>query len=125
MKNEILRIPSAALPDTRIPQLPIRIDFEHPERNYPPEFWLTVPTEKQQELIVEFDNYGMEYIIYEVSDSFPQKSVAVCRWTSYQDTERKVIEICKTLFIDDFIVSDGGLSSIDVNGDLYGFIYFD
>ncbi|MBD5243063.1 MAG: hypothetical protein HDS60_03125 [Barnesiella sp.] len=125
MKNEILRIPSAALPDTRIPQLPIRIDFEHPERNYPPEFWLTVPTEKQQELIEEFDNYGMEYIIYEVSDSFPQKSVAVCRWTSYQDTERKVIEICKTLFIDDFIVSDGGLSSIDVNGDLHGFIYFD
>ncbi|MDE5628492.1 MAG: hypothetical protein K2I69_02925 [Muribaculaceae bacterium] len=125
MKNEILKIPSAALPDTRMPQLPIRIDFVHPERNYPPEFWLVVPTDKQQALIEEFEKHGMEYIIYEVSDSSPKKSVAVCRWTSYQDTERKVIEICKTLFIDDFVVSAGGLSSVAVNGDLQGFFCFD
>ena len=125
MKNEILRIPSAALPDTRIPQLPIRIDFEHPERNYPPEFWLVVPTDKQQALIEEFDKQGIEYIIYEISDSFPQKYVAVCRWNSYQDTEPKVIEICKILYIEDFVVSDGGLSSVDINGYLQGFINFD
>lgn len=125
MKNEILKIPSAAIPNVRVPQLPIRCDFEHPEKNYPPEFWITIPTDKQQDLIGEFDNYGMEYIIYEVSDSSPKKSVAVCRWLSYQDTEPKVIEICKTLFIDDFVVSDGGLSTVNVNGDLKGFLCFD
>lgn len=125
MKNEILRIPSAALPDTRIPQLPIRVDFDSPVRNYPPEFWLVVPIDKQQALIEAFEKHGMEYIIYEITDSAPKKSIAVCRWLSYQDTEPKVIEICKTLFIDDFIVSDGGLSSVDVNGDLQGFFYFD
>ena len=123
--NEILKIPSSVLPDARQPQLPIRVDFDSPVRNYPPEFWLVVPTDKQQALIEEFEKHGMEYIIYEISDSFPQKSVAVCRWTSYQDTERKVIEICKTLFIEDFVVSDGGLSSVDVNGDSKGFINFD
>lgn len=125
MKNEILRIPSAALPDTRIPQLPIRVDFDSPVRNYPPEFWLVVPIDKQQALIEAFEKNGMEYIIYEITDSAPKKSIAVCRWLSYQDTEPKVIEICKTLFIDDFIVSDGGLSSVDVNGDLQGFICFE
>ena len=116
---------SSALPDARHSQFPIRVDFDSSVGNYPPEFWLVVPTDKQQALIEEFEKHGMEYIIYEISDSFPQKSVAVCRWTSYQDTERKVIEICKTLFIEDFVVSDGGLSSVDVNGDLKGFIYFD
>ena len=123
--NEVKKIPSSALPDARQPQLPIRVDFDSPVRNYPPEFWLVVPTDKQQALIEEFEKHGMEYIIYEISDSFPQKSVAVCRWTSYQDTERKVIEICKTLFIEDFVVSDGGLSSVNVNGYLQGFINFD
>lgn len=123
--NEILKIPLSALPDARQPQLPIRVDFDSPVRNYPPEFWLTVPTDKQQALIEEFEKHGMEYFIYEISDFFPQKSVAVCRWTSYQDTEPKVIEICKTLFIEDFVVSDGGLSSVDVNGDLQGFLCFD
>lgn len=92
--NEIIKIPLSALPDARQPQLPIRVDFDSPVRNYPPEFWLVVPTDKQQALIEEFEKHGMEYFIYEISDSFPQKSVAVCRWTSYQDTERKVIEIC-------------------------------
>lgn len=125
MKNEILRIPSATLPDARMPQLTIRVDYVHPEQNYLPEFWLVVPTDNQQALIEEFEKHGMEYIIYEISDSVPQKSVAVCRWTSYRDTEPKVMEICKTLFIDDFVVSDGGLSSVDVNGDLQGFFYFD
>ena len=123
--NEVQKILSSAVPDARQPQLPIRVDFDSPVRNYPPEFWLVVPTDKQQALIEEFEKHGMEYIIYEISDSFPQKSVAVCRWTSYQDTERKVIEICKTLFIEDFVVSDGGLSSVDVNRDSKGFINFD
>lgn len=123
--NEILKIPSSALPDARQPQLPIRVDNVHHEQNYPPEFWLVVPNDKQQALIEAFEKHRMEYIIYEISDSFPQKSVAVCRWTSYLDTGPKVIEICKTLFIDDFIVSDGGLSSVDVNGDLQGFIGFE
>ena len=123
--NEVKKIPLSALPDARQPQLPIRVDLDSPVRNYPPEFWLVVPTDKQQALIEEFEKHGMEYIIYEISDSFPQKSVAVCRWTSYQDTERKVIEICKTLFIEDFVVSDGGLSSVNVNGDSKGFINFD
>ena len=125
MKNEILKIPSAVIPDTRMPQLPIRIDFDHLYRNYSPEFWLVVPTDKQQALIEEFENMEMEYIIFEISDSIPQKSVAVCRWLSYQDTEPKVIEICKTLFIDEFVVSDGGLSTINVKGDLKGFLCFD
>lgn len=123
--NEILKIPSAALPDARLSQLPIRCDFEHPERNYPPEFWLAVPTDKQQPLIEEFERREMEYIVYEISDSSPKMSVAVCRWLSYQDTAPKVIEICKTLFIEDFVVSDGGLSTVNVNGDLQGFICFD
>ena len=123
--NEVQKILSSALPDARQPQLPIRVDLDSPVRNYPPEFWLVVPTDKQQTLIEEFEKHGMEYIIYEISDSFPQKSVAVCRWTTYQDTEPKVIEICKTLFIEDFVVSDGGLSSVDVNGDLKGFFCFD
>lgn len=123
--NEILRIMSSALPDARLSQLPIRCDFDNPERNNPPEFWLAVSTDKQQTLIEEFERYEMEYIVYEISDSFPKKSVAVCRWLSYKDTEPKVIGICKTLFIDDFVVSDGGLTSVNVNGDLQGFICFD
>lgn len=125
MKNEILKITSAALPDARMPQLPIRVDFDSPVRDYPPEFWLVVPTDKQQALIEEFERHEMEYIIYEISDSVPKKSIAVCRRLSYQDTEPKIIEICKTLFIDDFVVSDGGLTSVNVNGDLKGFICFD
>lgn len=125
MKNEIRKIPSAALPDARMPQLPIRVDFDSPVRDYPPEFWLVVPADKQQALIEEFERHEMEYIIYEISDSVPKKSIAVCRRLSYQDTEPKIIEICKTLFIDDFVVSDGGLTSVNVNGDLKGFICFD
>lgn len=123
--NEILRIKSSALPDARLPQLPIRVDLDAPVRNYPPEFWLAVPTDKQQILIEELERNEMEYIVYEISDSFPKKSVAVCRWLSYKDTEPKVIEICKALFIDEFVVSDGGLTSVNVNGDLQGFICFD
>lgn len=123
--NEILKIPSSALPDARMPQLPIRVDFDSPVRDYPPEFWLVVPTDKQQALIEEFERTKMEYIIYEISDSTPPESVAVCRWWSYQETVPKVIEICKTLFIDDFVVSDGGLTSVNANGDLHGFICFD
>lgn len=123
--NEIIKIPSAALPDARLPQLPIRVGYDPPVRSYPPEFWLAVPTDKQQILIEEFERHEMEYIIYEISDSVPKKSIAVCRRLSYQDTEPKVIEICKTLFIEDFVVSDGGLSSVNVNGDLKGFICFD
>lgn len=125
MKNEIRKIPSATLPDARHPQLPIRVGFDPPVRDYPPEFWLVVPTDKQQALIEEFERTEMEYIIYEICDSVPKKSIAVCRWLSYQDTEPKVIEICKTLFIEDFVVSDGGLTSVNVNGDLKGFICFD
>ena len=123
--NEFLRILSSALPEARQPQLPIRVDFDSSVRNYPPEFWLAVPTDKQQALIEEFERTEMEYIIYEISDSVPKKSIAVCRWLSYQDTEPKVIEICKTLFIEDFVVSDGGLSTVNVNGDLQGFICFE
>ena len=119
--NEIIKIPSSALPDAQQPQFTI----EYPMRRYPPEFWLEVPIDKQQALIEELEKHGMEYFIYEISDSFPKTSVAVCRWTSYQDTEPKVIEICKTLFIEDFVVSDGSLSSVDVNGDLQGFICFE
>lgn len=123
--NKVLKISSSVLPNAQQPQLPIRVDYVHPEENYPPEFWLEVPTDKQQALIEEFERNEMEYIIYEISDSFPQKSVAVCRWTSYQDTKPKVIDICKTLFIEDFVVSDGGLSTVNVNGDLKGFFCFD
>ena len=123
--NEFLRILSSALPEARQPQLPIRVDFDSSVRKYPPEFWLAVPTDKQQALIEEFERTEMEYIIYEISDSVPKKSIAVCRWLSYQDTEPKVIEICKTLFIEDFVVSDGGLSTVNVNGDLQGFICFE
>lgn len=125
MMNEILKIQSKAFPDARLPQLPIRVDFDHPVRNYPPEFWIAISTDKQQALIEEFEKQEMEYIIYDIYDSIPKKSVVVCRWLTYQDTEPKVIEICKTLFIDDFIVSDGGLTSVNVNGDLQGFICFD
>ena len=123
--NEFLKILSSALPEARQPQLPIRVDFDSSVRNYPPEFWLAVPTDKQQALIEEFARTEMEYIIYEISDSVPKKSIAFCRWLSYQDTEPKVIEICKTLFIEDFVVSDGGLSTVNVNGDLQGFICFE
>ena len=123
--NEFLKILSSALPEARQPQLPIRVDFDSSVRNYPPEFWLAVPTDKQQALIEEFERTEMEYIIYEISDSVPKKSIAVCRWLSYQDTEPKVIEICKTLFIEDFVVSDGGLNTVNVNGDLQGFICFE
>lgn len=123
--NEILKIKSSALPDARLPQLPMRVDLDTQVRNYPPEFWLAVSSDKQQSLIEEFERHEMEYIVYEISDSVPKKSVAVCRWLSYQDTVPKVIEICKTLFIDDFVVSDGGLTSVNVNGDLQGFICFD
>ena len=49
--NEILRIMSSALPDARLSQLPIRCDFDNPERNNPPEFWLAVSTDKQQILL--------------------------------------------------------------------------
>ena len=123
--NEVQKILSSAVPDVRQPQLPIRVDDDSPVRNYPPEFWLVVPTDKQQALIEEFERTEMEYIIYEISDSVPKKSIAVCRWLSYQDTEPKVIEICKTLFIEDFVVSDGGLSTVNVNGDFQGFICFE
>ena len=123
--NEVLKILSSALPDARHSQFPIRVDFDSPVRNYPPEFWLVVPTDKQQALIEEFEKHLMEYIIYEISDSIPHNSVAVCRWSSYQDTVPKVINICKTLFIDEFVVSDGGLSTVNVNGDLQGFFCFD
>lgn len=123
--NEILKIPSSALPDARQPQLPIRVGYVHHEQNYLPEFWLVVPTDNQQALIEEFERHEMEYIVYEISDSIPPESVAVCRWWSYQETVPKVIEICKTLFIDDFVVSDGGLTSVNANGDLHGFICFD
>lgn len=123
--NDIINIKYSALPDARLPQLPIRVDLDAPVRNYPPEFWLAVPYDKQQAMIEEFERNEMEYIVYEISDSFPKKSVAVCRWLSYQDTAPKVIEICKTLFIDDFVVSDGGLTSVNVNGNLQGFICFD
>lgn len=123
--NDIIKIKYSALPDARLPQLPIRVDFDSPVRDYPPEFWLVVPTDKQQALIEEFERSEMEFIIYEISDSVPQKSIAVCRWLSYQDTEPKIIEICKTLFIADFVVSNGGLTSVNVSGDLKGFICFD
>lgn len=123
--NDIIKIKYSALPDARLPQLPIRVDFDSPVRDYPPEFWLVVPTDKQQALIEEFERSEMEFIIYEISDSVPKKSIAVCRWLSYQDTEPKIIEICKTLFIDDFVVSNGGLTSVNVSGDLKGFICFD
>lgn len=123
--NDIIKIKYSALPDARLPQLPIRVNFDSPVRDYPPEFWLVVPTDKQQALIEEFERSEMEFIIYEISDSVPKKSIAVCRWLSYQDTEPKIIEICKTLFIDDFVVSDGGLTSVNVSGDLKGFICFD
>lgn len=75
-------------------------------------------------MIEELERNEMEYIIYEIPESVPKTSIAVCRWLSFQETEPKVIEICKTLFIDDFVVSDGGLSSVNVNGDLQGFYYF-
>lgn len=78
--NEILRIKYSALPDARLPQLPIRVDLDAPVRNYPPEFWLAVPYDKQQALIEEFERNEMEYIVYEISDLVPKKSVAVCRW---------------------------------------------
>lgn len=123
--NDIIKIKYSALPDARLPQLPIRVDFDSPVRDFPPEFWLVVPTDKQQALIEEFERSEMEFIIYEISDSVPKKSIAVCRWLSYQDTEPKIIEICKTLFIDDFVVSNGGLTSVNVSGDLKGFICFD
>lgn len=115
----------SALPDARLPQLSIRLDFESPIQRCLPEFWLVVPTDEQLNLIEEFEKRGMEYIIYEICDSVPPKTIAVCRLSTYHYTAPIVIEICKELLIDDFIVSDGGLSSVNVNGDLQGFFCFD
>lgn len=123
--NEILKIKSSALPDARLSQLPIRCNLEHPEQSYPPEFWFEIPTDEQSALVDEFEKHGMEYLIYEITDSEPSKTIAVCRSSTYQYTAPIVIEICKELLIDDFIVSDGGLSTVNVNGDLQGFFCFD
>lgn len=123
--NEILRIKSSALPDARHAQLPLRLDIHDSPKSYPPEFWLEIPTDNQAMLIHEFEKHEMEYLIFEITDSVPLRSVAVCRWSTYQDAVQKVIEICKSLSINDYVVSDGGLTSVNINGDLQGFICFD
>lgn len=123
--NEILKIKSSALPDAQQPQLPICSDFAKQPQSYPPEFWLEIPTDNQAVLIHEFEKYEMEYLIFEITDTVPPKSLAVCRWLTYQASVQKVIEICKKLFIDNFIVSDGSLTSVNLNGDLQGFICLD
>lgn len=120
-----MKISNSALPDILQRQFQICIDSENQEGYYPPEFWIAITTDKQEILIAELEKQGLEYIIYEITDSIPPKSIAVCRCRSYRDTELAIIETCKTLLIDDFVVSDGGLSSVDVNGDLQGFICFD
>ncbi|WP_303644580.1 hypothetical protein [Bacteroides caecimuris] len=126
--NEIIKITAKALPNAQLPQLPLPIPplDEEPIKAYPPEFWLSIHTKQQQALIKEFEDNGLEYLIYEIVDSVPAISKAVCRsWRSYIETEAIVEEICHKMRVDGFVVSDGCLASINANGDFKGFIYVD
>ena len=126
--NEVIKITAKALPSAQRPQLPLPIPpvDDEPLKAYPPEFWLSFPAAQQLSLIKEFENNGLEYIIYEIVDSSLAISKAVCRSLhSYLETEAIVKEICNHLNIDGFVVSNGSLSSVNTNGDLQGFICFD
>lgn len=126
--NEIIKITAKALPNAQLPQLPLPIPplDEEPIKAYPPEFWLSIQTKQQQSLIREFEDNGLEYLIYEIVDSVPAISKAVCRsWLSYVETKAIVEEICHNMGVDGFVVSDGCLASVNANGDFQGFICFD
>lgn len=124
--NEILKIKSKGLPDISVPQLPLPIGLNPPLKSYPPEFWLEIATDRQHEMIEELEKKALEYIVYDVEDSFPLKSVVVCRsWLPYIEMERIVMDICNTFFIGRFVVSDGSLSTVSADGDLKGFVSFD
>jgi len=120
--NEIIKIKSDGLPNIQIPQHSL------PEgmKSYPAEFWLEISTEKQHEMIDALCEANLEYIAYEIEDSLPLKSLVICRsLLPYSETERIIKNICNKLQIDEFVISDGSLSSVSANGDLQGFISFD
>lgn len=126
--NEILKITSKAIPNAQQPQLPLpAADLDsQPTIAYPPEFWISIPTGQQQRLIEEFEANDLEYRIYEIVDSYLSESKAVCRsWKPYPDTAEILLEICNRLSIDGYIVSHGGLTSVDANGELTAYICFD
>lgn len=126
--NEIIKITVKALPNAQQPQLPLPISplDNEPLKAYPPEFWMSIRSTQQQSLIKEFEKNGLEYQIYEIADSNPAESKAVCRsWLPYHETEAIVKGICNHLNIDGFMVSNGSVSSVNANGDLQGFICFD
>lgn len=123
--NRVIKTTSKELPDPQIPQLPVSFDSGHGSAwSYSPEFWLEIQSDLQQELIEDLVKCDLEYLVYEIMDSV--KSMVVCRGCfSYDATSLKVVNLCKKFFIHHFIVSDGNLSIVDVNGFLSGFVTFD
>ena len=124
--NDIIRTKSGRFPNASVPQLPLPIGCNTPMTSFPPEFWLEISTDRQQAMIDELKKNHLEYIVYEIEDSSPLKSMIVCRCLRpYFETERIIRDICNKLQIDEFIVSDGSLSSVSAKGDLQVFISFD
>lgn len=119
--NEIIKINDLTSPNLSESYLPV--ELKEGEIIYAPEFWIEIPTTMQSELITLFKQYRVSYIIFEMTGIEPSVSIAVCRYSpTYNESLTIVQKICKQMGIDKIIVSDGGISTIDSDGELINFI---
>lgn len=122
--NEIIKINDLTSPNLTESYLPIKL--ADGGVMYAPEFWIDVPTTKQRELISLFKQYRVDYIVFEMTGVKPSVSMAVCRFSNAFNTSFPVIQkVCKRIGIDNIIVSDGGITTIDSDGELINYISMD
>jgi len=122
--NEIIKINNLMSPNLSESYLPVQLSDG--EVAYAPEIWIETPTTKQRTLIALFKQYRVDYMIFEMTGIKPSVSMAVCRYgQTYNESLPIVQKICKQMGIDKIIVSHGGISTIDSDGELINFISLD
>lgn len=122
--NEIIKINDVSSPNLSESYLPV--EHSNGEVTYAPEFWIEFPTTKQRTLIELFKQYQVVYKVFEMTGIEPSVSMAVCRYgQTYNESFPVVQKICKEMGIDKIIVSHGGISTIDSDGELINFISLD
>lgn len=118
--NDIAKITEKDSPNLSESHLPMNLNNE--DALYSREFWIEIPTEEQSMLLNLFRQYGVVFTMYEITDVSPQVTMAVCRYgQTYNESFTIVQKICKQMGVDEIIVSHGGISTIDSDGELINY----
>lgn len=121
--NRIIKISNQNLPNVSDGYLPLIIDGKE---KYFSEFWFDFSTDKQHDVIKIFKEHKACYLVFEIADTQPKVSIGVFRSGSkYRDSLPILKALGNKINIREFMVSDGGITTIDPDGNLIGFINFD